>query len=85
MTSIFCDIIPYNEVKVNRHFGGTYLLRRQCSSVSQERSREQEKLILLFDPEVGGDIFLRNVSWFSMDCTALYSRGQNSLGFYVLD
>jgi hypothetical protein len=29
---------------------------------------------LFFDPEDGGDMFLRNVGWLSMDYTALYSR-----------
>jgi hypothetical protein len=35
---------------------------------------------LLFDPEDGCDMFLRNFSWLSTDymCTALYSRSQNS-------
>jgi hypothetical protein len=28
---------------------------------------------LFFDPEVGGDIFLRNVSCLSTDCTTLHS------------
>jgi hypothetical protein len=29
---------------------------------------------LLLDPEGGGDIFLRNVSWIPTDYTALYPR-----------
>jgi hypothetical protein len=29
---------------------------------------------LFFDPEDGGDVFLRNVSLLSTDCTALYPR-----------
>jgi hypothetical protein len=33
----------------------------------------------LFDPEDGGDMFLRNVSWLSTDYTALYLSRQNSL------
>jgi hypothetical protein len=33
---------------------------------------------LLFDPEDGGDMFLRNVGWLSTDCTALYPRRQYS-------
>jgi hypothetical protein len=33
-------------------------------------------LALFFGPEGGGDMFLRNVGWLSMDYTALYPRGQ---------
>jgi hypothetical protein len=29
---------------------------------------------LFFDPENGGDMFLRNVDWHSTDYTALYPR-----------
>jgi hypothetical protein len=29
---------------------------------------------LFFDPEYGGDMFLRNVGWHSTDCMALYPR-----------
>jgi hypothetical protein len=32
---------------------------------------------LSFDPEDGGDMFLRNIGWLSTDCTALYPRKQN--------
>jgi hypothetical protein len=35
-------------------------------------------LCLLFDPEEGGDIFLRNVGWLSTGYTALYPRRWNS-------
>jgi hypothetical protein len=31
---------------------------------------------LFFDHEDGGDMFFRNVSWLSTDCTALYPRRQ---------
>jgi hypothetical protein len=33
---------------------------------------------LLFSPEDGGDIFLKNISQLSTDYTALYPRRQNS-------
>jgi hypothetical protein len=33
---------------------------------------------LFFDPEDGGDMFLRNVGLLSTDYTALYPRGQKS-------
>jgi hypothetical protein len=35
---------------------------------------------LLFDPENGGDMFLRNFGWLSTDYTALYPRRQNYPG-----
>jgi hypothetical protein len=35
-------------------------------------------LDLFFDHEDGGDMFLRNVGWLSMDYTALYPRRYNS-------
>jgi hypothetical protein len=30
----------------------------------------------VLDPENGGDMFLRNVDWLSLDCTDLYPRRQ---------
>jgi hypothetical protein len=33
---------------------------------------------LLFDPEDGGDMFVRNVSWLETDYTVLNPRRQNS-------
>jgi hypothetical protein len=30
-----------------------------------------------FEPEDGGDIFLRNIGWLSTDYTVLYLRRQN--------
>jgi hypothetical protein len=33
---------------------------------------------LLFDPQDGSETFLQIVSWLSLDCIALYPRGQNS-------
>jgi hypothetical protein len=35
-------------------------------------------LVLLFDPEDGGNMFLQNVGLLSPDYTALYPRSQNS-------
>jgi hypothetical protein len=41
--------------------------------VEETRRRESSVLFQLFlDPEDGGDMFLRNVSWLSMDYMALY-------------
>jgi hypothetical protein len=33
---------------------------------------------LFFDPEDGGNMFLRKVDWLSTDYTALYPRRRNS-------
>jgi hypothetical protein len=35
-------------------------------------------LCLFFDPEDGGDMFLRIVGWLSTDYTTLYPKRQNS-------
>jgi hypothetical protein len=34
-------------------------------------------LVLFFGPEDGSEFFLRNVKWFSAECTALYPRSRN--------
>jgi hypothetical protein len=42
-SSIFWNITPYSPLKVNRNFGGTYLLhlqgRRKCRARNQRESR----------------------------------------------
>jgi hypothetical protein len=38
---------------------------------------------LFFDPENGGDMFLRSASWPSTDYTAVYSIRQNSSDCYL--
>jgi hypothetical protein len=40
---------------------------------------------LFFDPEDGGDMFLRNINWLSTDYTALYPRRQNCPEPVLLD
>jgi hypothetical protein len=40
---------------------------------------------LYFDPENGGNMFLRNVGCLSTDCTALYPRRQIVRGYYNSD
>jgi hypothetical protein len=48
-SSIFWDITLCGPLKVNRRFGGTYSLLRAGFL-----------LVLIFDSEDGGDMFLRN-------------------------
>jgi hypothetical protein len=75
-----CDMTPCGPLKFNRRFRGTYHLPHQGRRISRARNRRESKwqaeLGLFFDPEDGGDTFLRIVGWFSMDHTALYSRRQ---------
>jgi hypothetical protein len=69
-TSIFWDITPSSPVEVNQHFRGTHLA---CCLFHADFL-----LVLLFDPQDGGDTFLQNVRWLSLDCLALYPKEQNS-------
>jgi hypothetical protein len=70
-SSIFWDIILCNPLKANQHFGGTCHLHLQGQRLSQARNQRERKwqaelfhtdLLrgLFFDPEDGGDMFLRN-------------------------
>jgi hypothetical protein len=66
---IFSDIGPCSPF-VNRRFGGKYHLHLQCRELFEQETRLQQiyrlRLALLsrliFGPEAGRDIFLRNVS-----------------------
>jgi hypothetical protein len=62
-SSIFWDITPLSPLKVNRRFGGTYLLHLRGRRISEARNRREEGsksclLDLFFKPEDGGDMFL---------------------------
>jgi hypothetical protein len=69
MNSFFIwDIMPCRPVKVTRRFGGIYRLHLQGRIVGQAEEMKQALLVvcfimlgLLFDPEDGGDVSLRNV------------------------
>jgi hypothetical protein len=68
---IFWDMTPCSPLSFNLRFGGTYRLYLQGrrNRFSKPASKEDRLSILLatrllagfFDPEDGGDIFLRNV------------------------
>jgi hypothetical protein len=76
--SVFWDITLCSPLKINRRFGLTCRLHFE-----DRRSRAffifhaDFLLGILFDPEDGGDIFLRNFGRFLMDYTALYPRRLN--------
>jgi hypothetical protein len=62
---IFWDMTLCSPLSVNRRFGGTYRLhlhgRRNKFSKNQQVSTTCLPPAWFFDPEDGGDMFLRNV------------------------
>jgi hypothetical protein len=70
-STIFWDITFCSPLKVNRRFGGTYLLHLQgliCGARHQRESRwhagfHPGSLLRLFDHEFGGNKFFGNVGW----------------------
>jgi hypothetical protein len=85
-SSIFWDVTPCSLLKVNQRFGGRcrhHLQGRRKSRARNQLDSGRNQLdsgwqAELFDPEYGGDMFLRNVGCLSTDYTALYLRRQNS-------
>jgi hypothetical protein len=77
---IFWDVTPCSLLRCNRRFGETYRLYLQGRrKFQQEPASKQVASILLlaeifFDPEDGGDMFLRNVGSISTDYTASHPR-----------
>jgi hypothetical protein len=84
-SSVFRDEISCSLLKANLCFGGKIRLHLQARKISQARNQREGSyachllhagffLRLFFDPEDGGDMFLRNVRWLSTDYKALYPR-----------
>jgi hypothetical protein len=74
--SIFRYTTPCNLLKVNWRFGGTYRLYLLGWRISQAINQQLvtcfhagSLLGVFFKPEAGGDMFLRNVGWLTLDYT----------------
>jgi hypothetical protein len=74
-STIFWDITPCSPLKVNRRLGGSNNKPSKKPAWKQVASLHTGFLLgLVFHPEDGGDMFLRNVGWFLTGNTALYPR-----------
>lgn len=58
---MFFDIISHNQLKVAQCFAGTCSLHFQVRRISRATCFHASNLLGLFDPEDGGDMFLRNI------------------------
>jgi hypothetical protein len=86
-STIFWDITPCSPLSIHRRFGGTYRfhLQGRKNKFSNKPAWKQVAssfhagllLNLFFDPEDGGNMFLRNVGWPSTDYTALRPEDGN--------
>jgi hypothetical protein len=92
-STIFWDISPCSPLEVNRRFGGTRPLHLQGWRISWAGNQRESRWLcfhagfllgLFFNPEDGGNMFLRNFGWFSTDYTALYPRRWYSLYYLHL-
>jgi hypothetical protein len=79
--SVFWYVTPCCLLNVNWRYGGTCYLHLQGKRISQARNQQSSACCLLyasfllglfFYPEDGGNMFLLNVSWHSVDYMALY-------------
>jgi hypothetical protein len=87
-SSVFWDkwVTLCSQLQVDRRFGETCRLHLQGGRISQATNQQSSACHLLsrwfitlyFEPENGGDMFLRNDCWLSTDYTVLYPREQNS-------
>jgi hypothetical protein len=82
---IFWDIMPCSHLKINGRFGGKYRLQLQDGRINQARNQHETVsawclfrvgflLVLFFDPEDGGGMFLCKVPGFSADYSTMYPR-----------
>jgi hypothetical protein len=78
---IFWDMTLCSPLSFNQRFGETYRLylqgRRNKFSKNPASKQVASRMLVFcwtyfFDPEDGGDMFLRNVGWNSTDYTASY-------------
>jgi hypothetical protein len=87
--STFWNITPCNPLKISQRFGKIY--RLHLDGINQARSKHYAidfacqlfhtdfLIILFFNIEDGGDVFLRNISWLSAEYTSLSTRRHGSL------
>jgi hypothetical protein len=68
-STIFWDITPCSLLSVKRRFGGTYRFHLQDQKISWIFTMVSRSAYF-FDPEEGGDMFLRNAAWHSTEYTA---------------
>jgi hypothetical protein len=73
----FWDMTPCSLQSCTRRFRGTYRLHLQGRRIVQQTSKQAT----FFDPEDGGDTFLRNVGYNSADYTASYPRRRYSSNY----
>jgi hypothetical protein len=78
-SSVFWDITLCSPLQVNQRFGGTCFLFLQGERISQARHQcevggKQTFHDLFYNLKDGGNIFLENVGWLSVNYTALYPR-----------
>jgi hypothetical protein len=75
----FWDMTPCTPLSGTRRFGGTYPLHLQGRRIVQQSHLLARCFAQLFyDPEDGGDTFLRNVGYHSTQYTASYPRRRYS-------